>query len=52
MPRDVSGVIVLRHFSVFGFDDVFYGYGEVFFEDVIVFVDSILFGEGRGFEIV
>lgn len=50
---DVLGVCVVCLLIVFGYDDVLYGYVEVMFINVCVdVVVSILFGEGRGFEIV
>jgi len=52
VSMDTPGITILRPLSVYGFDDAPHGHMEVVFENVRVNkTESILLGEGRGFEI-
>ncbi|WP_110031098.1 acyl-CoA dehydrogenase family protein [Hoeflea marina] len=51
VPSDTAGITRLRPMQVYGQDDAPHGHYHIRFENVRVPFDSIVLGEGRGFEI-
>ncbi len=51
VPKDTPGLEIVRPMQAFGDFDSPGGHGELAFHDVRVPIDSMILGEGRGFEI-
>lgn len=51
VPATTKGAEVLRHLTLFGYDDAPHGHAEVDLDNVRVPAANVLLGEGRGFEI-
>jgi len=51
VPKDTPGITIVRPLSTLGYDDAPIGHAELRFENVRVPFESVLLGEGRGFEI-
>lgn len=51
VPMPQTGVRCVRPLTVFGYDDAPHGHAEVWLESVDLGMESVVLGEGRGFEI-
>ena len=51
VPRETSGITLVRPLTTLGYDDAPFGHAEILFENVRVPLENILLGPGRGFEI-
>lgn len=49
---NMLGVKIEWMLLVFGYDYVFYGYVEIYYDNVCVLVFNMFLGEGKGFVIV
>jgi acyl-CoA dehydrogenase len=49
VPMNTPGIKLVRRMQVFGDEDAPKGHMEMLFNDVVVPVENILLGEGRGF---
>ncbi|TPX30435.1 hypothetical protein SmJEL517_g06002 [Synchytrium microbalum] len=46
------GLKIIRHMTVFGYDDAPHGHDELLFENLQIPVENLVLGEGRGFDVL
>lgn len=51
VPKNTSGITIVRPLTTLGYDDAPIGHAEIVFNNVRVPLENVLLGEGRGFEI-
>lgn len=51
VPKNTSGIALMRPLTALGYDDAPFGHAEIEFKNVRVPAENILLGPGRGFEI-
>jgi len=51
VPKETTGISIVRALTTLGYDDAPIGHAEVHFDNVRVPAENMLLGEGRGFEI-
>ena len=52
VPANAQGITVVRPMGVLGYDDAPEGHCEVVYENVRVPLENLLYGWGKGFEII